>query len=67
MILWNAKGRATRPEKLRIHLNYDRILGVQGIQVKPLSGRADPGNANLPIGVFRRAIRANGVPGKIAD
>ena len=40
---------------------------VPGNQVKPLSRGAEPGNANLPIGVFRRAIRANGVPGKIAD
>ncbi|HXP80903.1 MAG TPA: hypothetical protein VN976_13440 [Verrucomicrobiae bacterium] len=35
-------------------------------QVKPLSSRAVPGNANLPIGVFRHAIQENGVPGEIA-
>jgi len=53
-------------ERLRIHLNYDRILGVPRNQVKPLSSRAVPGNANLPIGVFRHAIQENGVPGEIA-
>jgi hypothetical protein len=53
--------------RLRIHLNYDRILSVPGNQVKVLSSDAESGNANLPAaaGGLRHAIQENGVPGEI--